>query len=101
MWTLAHPPPHPDTSFWDPVKKAQLEMFSAGDCLFLHFIVRLRKGCCFLREKQHIAQIVFVVTRTNTRANKFIIEKIFVSKALKIAMELLKEPALLKLRAMA
>lgn len=101
MWTLAHPPPHPDTSFWGPMKNAQLEIFSAGDCLFLHFIVCLRKGCCFLREKQHIAQIVFVVTRTKHRANKFITEKVFLSRALKIAMELLKQPALLKMRAIA
>lgn len=76
-------------------------MFSAGDCLFLHFIVCLCKGSCFLRENQHIAEIVFVVTRTKNRANKSIIEKIFVSRALKIAMELLKQPALLKLRTVA
>jgi len=44
---------------------------------------------------------VFVVTRTKNRANNSIIEMIFVSRALKIAMELLKQPALLKLRAVA
>jgi len=44
---------------------------------------------------------VFVVTRTKNRANKSIIEKIFFSRSLKIAKDILKQPALLKLRAVA
>lgn len=69
--------------------------------MFSHFIVSLHKGCCFVWENQHISQIGFVVTRTENRASKFIMEKTFVSKALKIAAVLLKQPAFLKLRAVA
>jgi len=51
------------------------------------------------KRNQHVPQTVFVVTRTENRANKLLTEKMFALKALKIAMVLLKQLALLKLRA--
>lgn len=51
------------------------------------------------KRNQHISQIVFVVTRTENITNNLITEKTFALKTLKIAIVLLKQAALLKLRA--
>lgn len=71
-----------------------------GELFGFYFIVCLHNSCCFLRETNNTSQIVFVVTRTENRANNLVTEKTFALKALKIAIVLLKQPALLKLRAL-
>lgn len=71
-----------------------------GELFGFVFYCVLTQQLLLSKRNQHISQIVFVVTRTENRANNLVTEKTFALKALKIAIVLLKQPALLKLRAL-
>lgn len=98
MWALTHPAPHLDASFQQPLENSQLlgmcveELFGfAFSCVLTQWL--------FLRETNVFYKWFFVVTRTENRANNLMREENFEPKALKLATVLLKQPALLKLRA--
>lgn len=65
--------------------------------LGLVFYCMLTHWLSLPKRNQHISEIF--VTRTENRASNLISEKTFALQALKIAIVLLKQPALLKLKA--